>query len=301
AKQCLAEGYTVYGCSSGDCGTTENKDIVNKLDHVYDVKGETVAATCLAEGYTVYGCSSGDCGTTENKDIVNKLDHVYDVKGKTVAPTCIDAGYTVYGCSSGDCGTTQNRDVVEPTYYHIYDIEGETIAPTCSSEGYTEYGCSAGDCGYTVNKNYVARTAHVLEDVNEFDVIKCSVCNVIYKNITTKVDRGEGDLCLGCGKEVCECGVNVEWNAFVAPEAPDALEAGVAFTKNDVEIGTGLIKLESESEANYTVVITTAGGDVTLTVAGALVYVDLYKYDSVTKVVVTADAAASLVLYEIFA
>ena len=118
--------------------------------------------------------------------------------------------------------------------------------------------------------------------------------------VTTKVDKGDGNLCLGCGKDPCECGVNVEWNAFVAPSAPDSISAGAAFTKLGVKVGKGLIKVTSESETNCTVVITTENGDVTLTGSGAVVYFDLYKYNSVTKIVVTSSAAASLVLYEIF-
>ena len=167
--------------------------------------------------------------------------------------------------------------------------------------GYTVYGCSAGNCGTTENYDFVARTAHIFAVLNEFDVISCVNCGQTYRNVTTIVTTGDGKLCLGCGEEECICKVNVEWNGYVKPSAPEAISANTAFTKTTVtekdkelQIGGGLIKLVSEAEASYTVVI----GESTIEVSGTEVWIDLYKYESVTSVTITSDADATVVFYE---
>ena len=203
--------------------------------------------------------------------------------------------------SAGACGTTENRDYVDEIQ-HNYSIAGDVTDPTCSAEGYTTYSCSAGECGLTENKDFTIRAAHELVPVNEFDIVRCAVCQNTYRNVTTIVTTGNGALCLGCGEEQCVCNVNVEWNGYIKPSDPEQLTANVAFTKTEVaekesalEIGCGLIKLTSESEANYTIVI----GDTTIEVSGTEVYVDLYKYESVNSVTITSDADAQVVFYEI--
>ena len=303
APTCVTKGVKTYKCTVCAALATNADYIVavDEIAHNYDVKGETTAPTCVTKGYTTYSCSAGACGTTENRDEVAEIAHKYDVKGEVTAPTCITKGYTTYSCSAGACGTTENRDEVAEID-HSYTVAGKVVDPTCSAEGYTVYGCSAGECGLTENGDYTARIAHTFYDVNEFDIIRCAVCEQTYRNVTTIVTTGNGNLCLGCGEEQCVCNVNVEWNGYIKPSAPEQLAAGVAFTKNDVpekeaalEIGGGLIKLVSESEANYTIVI----GDNTITVSGTEVYVDLYKYESVKSVTITSDADAQVVFYEI--
>ena len=303
APTCVTEGVKTYKCKvCAELATNTDYIVaVDKIDHNYDVKGETTAPTCITKGYTTYSCSAGACGTTENRDSVDEIDHKYDVKGETTAPTCITKGYTTYSCSAGACGTTENRDYVDEIQ-HNYSIAGDVTDPTCSAEGYTTYSCSAGECGLTENKDFTIRAAHELVPVNEFDIVRCAVCQNTYRNVTTIVTTGNGALCLGCGEEQCVCNVNVEWNGYIKPSDPEQLTANVAFTKTEVaekesalEIGCGLIKLTSESEANYTIVI----GDTTIEVSGTEVYVDLYKYESVKSVTITSDADAQVVFYEI--
>ena len=303
APTCVTEGVKTYKCKvCAELATNTDYIVaVDKIDHNYDVKGETTAPTCITKGYTTYSCSAGACGTTENRDSVDEIDHKYDVKGEITAPTCITKGYTTYSCSAGACGTTENRDYVDEIQ-HNYSIAGDVTDPTCSAEGYTTYSCSAGECGLTENKDFTIRAAHELVPVNEFDIVRCAVCQNTYRNVTTIVTTGNGALCLGCGEEQCVCNVNVEWNGYIKPSDPEQLTANVAFTKTEVaekesalEIGCGLIKLTSESEANYTIVI----GDTTIEVSGTEVYVDLYKYESVKSVTITSDADAQVVFYEI--
>ena len=143
--------------------------------------------------------------------------------------------------------------------------------------------------------------------INEFDVVQCVMCSYTYRNVTTIVSTGNGQLCLGCGQDECICSVNVEWNGYIKPSAPEAIVAGEAFTKTNVAekenealaIGEGLIALVSEAEANYTVEIYN-GEDLlaTIQVSGTEVVIDLYKYESVDKVVITSDADATVVFYE---
>ncbi|MBQ7225858.1 MAG: hypothetical protein IJX02_04570, partial [Clostridia bacterium] len=192
----------------------------------------------------------------------------------------------------------------EPHGQHVFDKVIETVGPKCSAEGYTIYGCSAGECGLTENRDYVARTAHNLVTINEFDFVSCIECGQTYRNITTIVTTGNGDLCLGCGEAECVCSVIVEWNGYVKPTDPEAITAGEKFTKTEVpekdnealEIGKGLIKLVSETEATYTIVL---NGETTIEVKGTEVVVDLYKYESVTSVEITSDVDATVAFYMI--
>ena len=319
APDCLNAGITNITCTR--CDYTSTKDPVDELGH--DEKYEVIAPDCLNAGITNVSCSR--CDYTATKDPKDALGH--DEQYEVIDPTCTEAGITNVSCSRCDYTATKDpKDALghqmqaatcvapstcsrcktytegEATGVHVYDVENEVVAPTCSAEGYTVYGCSAGACGLVEKRDYTARTAHTFYDVNEFDIIRCAVCEQTYRNVTTIVTTGDGKLCLGCGEEQCVCNVNVEWNGYVKPSAPEQLTAGVAFTKSDVpekeaalEIGGGLIKLVSESEANYTITI----GDNTITVSGTEVYVDLYKYESVKSVTITSDADAQVVFYEI--
>ena len=303
APTCVTKGVKTYKCQvCAELATNSDYIVaVDEIAHNYDVKGETTAPTCITKGYTTYSCSAGACGTTENRDETAEIQHNYDVKGETTAPTCITKGYTTYSCSAGACGTTEQKDFVDEIA-HSYDVKGETTDPTCSAEGYTTYSCSAGACGTTVNKDFTARTAHNLVELNEYGEVSCIECGATYRNITTIVTVGSGELCLDCGKEECDCNVNVEWSGYVKPSAPEAITAGVAFTKNSIpekenkalEIGGGLIRLESAEETTYTIVI----GDSTITVTGTIVVVDLYKFESVASVTITAEADATVSFYE---
>ena len=312
-------GITNVSCSR--CDYTSTKDPVDALGH--DEKYEVIAPDCLNAGITNVSCSR--CDYTATKDPVDALGH--DEQYEVIDPTCTEAGITNVSCSRCDYTATKDpKDALghdmqaatcvapstcsrcktytegEATGIHVYDVENDVVEPTCSAEGYTVYGCSAGACGLNEKRDYTARKAHTFYDINEFDIIRCSECEQTYRNVTTIVTTGDGELCLGCGEEQCVCNVNVEWNGYVKPSAPEQLTAGVAFTKSDVpekeaalEIGGGLIKLVSESEANYTITI----GDSTITVSGTTVYVDLYKYESVSSVTITSDSDAQVVFYEI--
>ena len=284
ANECVGE----HIWAEADCLTAKHCALCGLVEGEalgHDEQYEVIDPTCTEAGITNVSCSR--CDYTATKDPKDALGH------EMQAATCV---------APSTCSRCKTYTEGEATGVHVYDVEKEVVAPTCSAEGYTVYGCSAGECGLTENGDYTARIAHTFYDVNEFDIIRCAVCEQTYRNVTTIVTTGNGELCLGCGKEQCVCNVNVEWNGYVKPSAPEQLTAGVAFTKNDVpekeaalEIGGGLIKLISESEANYTIVI----GDNTITVSGTEVYVDLYKYESVKSVTITSDADAQVVFYEI--
>ena len=75
---------------------------------------------------------------------------------------------------------------------------------------------------------------HDFNPVTEDGRIVCTACAYQYRDVSTEVTTGNGSLCLGCDKEVCDCGLKVEWNGYVSPKAPDKLTANTAFTKEEV-------------------------------------------------------------------
>jgi len=225
-------------------------------------------------------------------------EHAYDVKINVVEPTCCTTGYTTYGCSAGECNTTKDLDET-PFVDHVYDVKGETIAPTCSAEGYTVYGCSAGECNTTDNKEFERRVAHTFVDVNEFDEIICTECAQRYINTTTVVNTGSGTLCLGCeSTEGCTCNVDVMWKGYVAPQAPETLEADEAKTIGGdnvpAEIVGGLIKITSAEESSFEIYVNEEKFEFT----GTEFIVDLYSFESVEQIVVYSSTAAEFVFYK---
>ena len=46
ASTCGVEGYTLYGCSAGNCGTTEKKDFVEKVAHAFGEVTQQGTVTC---------------------------------------------------------------------------------------------------------------------------------------------------------------------------------------------------------------------------------------------------------------
>ena len=84
APTCYAEGYTVYGCSSGECGETENRDFVRRVAHEFvDVNDfdEIICTGCAqryintttvvntGDGTLCLGCESGEGECTCNVDV----------------------------------------------------------------------------------------------------------------------------------------------------------------------------------------------------------------------------------------
>ena len=115
-------------------------------------------------------------------------------------------------------------------------------------------------------------------------------------NETTEMNVKNDYLCLSdCEKDACTCGISVECTGYSKPDAPYAIVAGEAFTKDNIEIGTGLIKLVCDEEATFTVAIDGAEDQIVL--VGTEIIIDLYNYASVTAVTITSTLDATVVFY----
>ena len=273
-------------------GTTDTSNNVPEDKPCTEHKGGTATCTKKAE------CEA--CGE-EYGDFAPHTEEV--VPGK--AATCTETGLKD-GKKCSVCGETLVEQETIPVASHKYDNEIKVVEPTCIADGYTVYGCSAGDCGLTENRDFVTeRTSHSYSfdaELEEYDVLACDNCGCRIVNITTGIEEVEGSFCLGIcgatGDEPCTCDTTVEWKGYSKPAAPEAIVGGEAFVKEQAEnaafeIGGGMIKLVSESDANYTVTI----GEEKIEVSGTEVLVDLSKYDSVTSVTIESDADATVVFY----
>lgn len=249
-------------------------------------------------------CRGVECGETSIVTAENEYRHVYNDGSVVVPATCVDNG--VYRCLNCDTTFTayDGDEIGQKTGIHVYDTLVEVVAPTCAKEGYTTYGCSAGACGTTENRDVTPRSAHYLSDATEFGTITCFVCNKSYANVTADKVEGSDNICFGCGKDPCECGTTADWEGYINPDDPFALTANTTFSISTVDdkalvLGSGIIVLESDAAATFTVVIyADANGEATytFTVVGNGV-VDLYQYATVSKVEITSTADATAVLY----
>lgn len=105
AATCIADGKTVYTCSS--CGETKT-DVIKAPGHSYKAT-ETVAAGCTTVGYTVYTCSG--CNDSYHADEVEAQGHSWS--GERT-------------CESGrECN---NCDATEDALGHSY-VKTTTPAP----------------------------------------------------------------------------------------------------------------------------------------------------------------------------
>lgn len=310
---CIDAAYKIYRCCVDSlCEKTQQFTYGEALGHDWAISGEV---NCSTGGKTPWKCNR--CGIDELRvDDHSNLDirHTY---GSTVsAPTCVDRA--VYNCSA--CAqdyVSYDDDVAgNPHGQHAYDIFVETIVPCCSAEGYTVYNCSAGDCGTSQEREFTARTIHEFNPVTEDGRIVCVICAAQYRDVSTEITSGGGDLCMGgCVEgEECTCGLKVEWNGYVSPKDPEKLTAGVEFVKtkviwtevdnviNPLALGEGMIVLNGTEETTYTIKIydTLDGAEIaTIEVSGEVAFADLYKYETVVKIAITASTDADVYFYNI--
>ena len=304
---CTEKGELTYVCTV--CGelsdNAADKAEVAALGHNMVVFTEP---WCGNNGQIEYKCDrvcrGVECTETSIETAEGDYRHIYNDNSVVVAPTCVDNG--IYKCLNCDTTFTayDGDEIGQKTGIHVYDTLVEVIAPTCAKEGYTTYSCSAGACGTTENRDVTPRSAHSLGDATEFGTITCLVCNKSYANVTADKADGTDNICFGCGKDPCECGSSADWEGFINPDEPFALTANSTFTISTVDdkplvLGSGIIVLESDAAATFTVVIyAEADGEAvkTFTVVGNGI-VDLYQYLTVSKVEITSTADATAVLY----
>lgn len=336
AADCLNDAYKVYKCCA-DPLCQESEKVVEEgtaLGHDPVVSGEQ---TCATEGKTPYSCSR--CSATWLDGPVDENIKHKPETNKVLEATCINNA--VYRCSicEKEYGPYEGDEYYADGFAHgIHQfVYNETVAPTCSSIGYKIYACVAdGACTVTRKddtntdmtkpdtpkaEDIVARVAHNFDadgngviDVSPDGRIVCSVCMAQYRDVTTEVTNGSGKLCLGCGKDSCECGLSVEWNGYVSPTIPDAhmLSANTEVTISSVEwkevenkgdkalaIGNGMIIIDGEDTTTYTIKIyDKKDGELLKTVElTGDVALDLYEYAEVGQVAIKASTAAVVFFY----
>ena len=276
-------------------GTTDTSSNKPEDGECTEHKGGT--ATCTAKAVCeVCGAEYGELASHTEETVAGK------------AATCTEAGLTD-GKKCSVCGETLTAQEEIPAVAHVYDNKIKVVAPSCISDGYTLYGCSAGNCGTTekadIVTGVVAHSYELADGLEKYDVLACTGCGARMINITTGVVVVEDVFCMGdCGATddiPCSCETTVEYKAYIAPNDPEAIEAGVTFVKAqaegaEFEIGGGTIKLVSDEDASYTITI----GEDVIEVSGTEVFVELYEYESVTSVTIVSDADATVVFYKPF-
>ena len=308
---CTDAAYKIYRCCVDSlCQETEQFTYGEELGHDWAISGEV---NCSTGGLTPWAC--GRCGIDELREDENSNLSIRHTQGITVsAPTCVDRA--VYNCSicSKDYISYDDDVAGNPHGNHVYDVKGDTIEPCCSAEGYTVYSCSAGNCGLTENREYTERTLHEFNPVTEDGRIVCIVCAAQYRDVSTEITTGGGDLCLGTCTTTCTCGLKVEWNGYVSPKEPEKLTANVEFVKTEVvwtevdnvtkplALGEGMIVLNGTADTTYTIkVYDKVNGTLLATIerSGEVAFADLYKYAEVGQISITASTDAAVYFYAI--
>ncbi len=306
---CTESGVGVYICVA--CGYASD-DELDKF--VIDATGhnfKTIEPWCgnggMLEKKCTNVCDGVACTETSAEPVEGEYKHTY---GEVEIPaTCSDnATYKCEKCE-GSFVAYDGDELGQKTGEHNYSIAGEVVPPTCIAEGYTVYSCSNGNCGTTENKNIVEKGSHSFGIASAQGMIVCTVCEKGYVDITAEVVTEDSVVCI-CGGDPCTCGAKSELEGYAKPKAPEAITANTEFVKTEytlsdgnhaLAIGYGVIVLSSEAEANYRITVyATADGEAlgTIEVSGSNVSVDLYKYETVGKVVITSDSDAAVSFYK---
>ncbi len=321
APVCTADGYTIYGCSADSgCVATENRDFVTMLGHDMVLTESLLTngvPTCLTDGNYPYNCTRCDYTAINlNGEENNGARHLGYTQGEyKAAPTCITRG--VYFCTNceRDFFAYDEDTAAMPHGNHVYDVTGETTYPTCSTYGFTTYGCSAdANCVATQDRDYVARTPHTFSAPTEDGTIVCESCSATYINETTVIDTKDYKLCTHAEGETCDtCGIGVVITGTKTPDAPDALTADTAFTK-EFEKGAALIEFKGDVGTTYTITVNGKDGAITtydvvddgtdigvinvVTTASGTCFVDLTEIaNDVASITITASTAATVSFY----
>ena len=306
---CHEAAYEEFKCTTdAACTETEKRYSGEKLEHNL-VYVKTVDPLCYAPGYDLYVCSLCETDNTESSTcelgcVEHRNEKVVPHQKTTlkseVAATCCDQAYEIWEC--GDCSqewtftyTVEEKPLMAHGNWLRTD---DVIAPTCTTEGYTIYLCQNDpDCTATDNQEYTRRTEHPFTEYIDGRIV-CNVCNVTYRDITTYIDEA-----VDSGKLDIDGSTSLDWElkGYENPDEPTALVANTAYTytvtEGTLDISKGIIKLSSEAQATYTIVVEYNGTSKTYTVDSANVFFDLYENENVTKVTITATAAATVALY----
>lgn len=317
---CHEAAYVEYQCTvDSACTEVMKEHSGEKLEHVWtETPTAVIEAKCNADGYDLYVCTLCETDKTENstcdlgcivKNNYKDVPHQKTTLKLQVPQTCCDNAYDVWEC--GDCQEEWN-DVYSledrPLIPHGTWLKTDTvISPSCTTEGYTIYKCQNDpDCEVTDKQDYTRRTEHPFTEYIDGRLV-CNVCNVTYRDVTTYIDEAiqSGELNIDG-----DTSLNWELKGYETPATAETLEAGVAYEYvvggDKLDVTKGIIKLSSNAQATYTVVVEFEGGSKTYEVVDASVFFDLYINGegeqngiggNVTKVTITATAAATVVFF----
>ena len=257
-----------------------------------------VAPTCTEDGYCSVCNAAGEAA----------LSHDYTVLVNETEPTCATDGSCEYKCVR--CDSTEVRASGKTATGNHVLAYSETVEPTCQKVGYKLYTCKTCDLtrknpnldtpDEPLEEDIVGVVEHSYGDPSIDGLIACEyLCGVDYRDITSTPTEGNAPFCMGCGKEPCECGTENEWAGFGPAKDPEEISAEVAFVKENIQIGNGLILLSGESETAYTVNLYNAEGSLvgTLEETGDYLFLMLTEYADVSKVEITATTVAYVQLY----
>jgi len=316
AETCTETGVKSYYCQTEGCGALaigdENgKGEIPALGHDWI---ETHEPWCGNDGLTEYACTrvcrEVQCTETKTEKAEGEFKHSYDNEKVIIAETCVD--FATYECPI--CQKTfvayEGDEFGQPTGIHKYEGFSYTVLPTCTEKGYTVYNCVAGECGLSEKREYTDVIAHTLSQVSDKGTVTCQVCNKSYVDVTAENVGGSDAICI-CGQDPCICnGTSAGWEGFAKPKDPMPVNANEVFTITEVEwsegnqpleIGHGLIVLNSQDEAEFTVIIYAEDGSealYTFQKTGASVMIDLYQYEKVCKVEIISSVDATVSFYK---
>ena len=317
---CHERAYEEFKCTTdAACTATEKRYSGEKLEHVFpETPTAVIAPKCYADGYDLYVCTICELDTSADstcedgcvkKDNFTTVPHQKSTLIDEVEATCCDQAYDIWEC--GDCKQQWN-DVystdVKPLMEHgSWYKTDDVTAPTCTDEGYTIYICKNDpDCIVTDKQDYTRRIAHPFTEYVDGRLV-CGLCDITYRDVTTYI---EGSVADGELKIDEETSLDWELKGYKAPTEAIAIVGGGSYDYvvggANLDITNGIIKLSSEAQAIYTIVVEFEGGSKEFTVDSADAYFDLYVNKegevngidgTVTKVTVTATADATVVFY----
>lgn len=339
---CLEPETKVFKCYMDPlCNEQKTYTYGEALGHE-EVRG---TASCATNGLTPYTCNRPDCDFYEEReDEYSDLTAKHILGEKLTSATCITDA--TYKCSQ--CQKPYGPYAGDPTYAdgfahgnHIFDADNpQFVDSTCDAIGYNVYSCIADENCKVTRKDYentdmskpdvpraediVARKPHAFSDVTEDGKIYCANCTLQYRDVSTEITTGGGNLCLGCPEGTpCTCGLKVEWNGYVSPDAPekitkfDSNNAETLFVKKDVDwealgemdkalvMGEGVIVLYGTAETTYTIKLysevdgATAVGTIDVPAGAEVVVIDLYEYATVAQITIAASTDAEVSFFSI--
>ena len=320
---CTKDGVKEYVCQSCKSVTGEENARVleKKLGHSFTVK--IVEAWCGTNGYDEFECEREidgvKCTETEARQAQGEYRHTYPADSVPLfEATCCD--YARFVCAAERDGVVCGREfsayegdsIGAPTEAHVYENMLGTTPSTCVTQGYTLYGCVAGNCGTTEKRDYTELVSHRFAQSNASVTVTCGVCKETYMNITAEKISQSDKLCI-CGKTPCVCGdVSADLDGYVNNRSPYSVIAGETFTVTEVELSTGAVPLEmgggmivveSDEEAEFTVILYSYSGDaeveiITLTFTASDKMINLREYENISKVEIDSNKDLSVSLYK---